>query len=441
MRFAILAAALLSAVGLCGSARAMTDRVVATVDGTQILSSEVDMRVRDDDQLRLMPGDPVALRLEALRQLCIEVAAEHAVRAWVVPGSAFKYELDKVRRQHIVEVYAGSAGSALKVEPREIDAFIGSNPQFFSQRKTWHYHEVVVRASNEVASRALRAHADQISAVGDIPSSQIGARFAWVADRSYDAVIVNHWLGAEEIASDILDVLGKLEKGRDKVHVDCQGASCSFIVFHEAYDDPVDPAFMRNVIENNLLGQKRAQNEANVHDQLFRHAQIKFQDPALADLAAKVWKRPQYLSATSVQKVLWTAQITLAVNALAWALWLFSTGGDDPEQLTFRQKRATALDGRLHALLYGKATQRVLTLVVAVPVLGEVLWALTATEFVKFDHDFALVLGGCLIVTIALIAAWRFAPVIRRLAGTRRLVVPGIYATTGVLTLTTLAVI
>lgn len=432
MRYFLVAIAVLFGLAL-QPAMACARGIVATVDGVPLTDTDIALRLSNDPELQKQSPDVPKARLEALRRLAVEIAAERALRGPLQDGRELRLYFDQARRQRILGYYDDGSTAQLELKQSEVDAFIAANPQFFAQRKTWHFHDIVVTATRPALVPALRAHAAQIVAAGDFGSGQIGAQFAWATDHNFDAVIVNQWLGTEQIPANVVTILHQLEVGPHRVQADCQAASCHFYVFHQAYDDPVDPRVSRDAIARGLLEQKRAAAIADIHKQLLKQAQIEFHDPQLAQLADKAWGLPGYLTATGFQKGLWAAQIILLCGALAWVAWqMFGRAGVAAAE-EFRPRWTANLSDRTYWLLYGRPSQAALAAVIGTVVAGEALWSLTVTGFVKFEHDYAAIAAGSLTPIIAGCVAWRYSPMVRRMSGQRRYVAPILLVLAGLL--------
>ena len=420
MRFKYAYAALLLALSALQPSLARAGDVVATVDGTPIREADVAIRLEVAPALEPGSENREKARLEAVKQLAIEAAAEHAARNVLARGSELSLQLDQMRRQQILRFYDQASLSKLQITPTEIDAFISANPKYFSKRMTWHFHRVAIKPARPEAAAALRAHIAQLNAVSSVEPGDVGGLFAWTLDPNFDSTISDNWLGSEHVTPDDLSTLEKLANGPRRVAVQCQGEICNVIAYHAAYPDPVDPRFMRDVISSNLLEQKQAAAAVEVNDALLKRARIEFHNPTLAKLADKQWGRPQYLTADGLNKGLWAAQIILLCAALAWAAWILRTGGDLEATRQMRPKWSTKLSEKTYERLYGTTAQSVMACVVATVVAAGAGWTFFATAFADYTHDVPAVIGGSLIVVIAGGVLLRYAPTIRMLVARRR---------------------
>lgn len=419
MRIASLLVALILFI-VATPGRAGADDVVAVVDGVDITVGDIDLRMRNDPDLRFQPIDSAPARLEALRQLTVEITADHAMHATLATGNDLAMAVEHNRRQTTLGVYETMSTRDISLAPDEVDKFIDANPQFFSQRKTWHYHEVAVKSEDPQAVPAMRARATAIGQLPSIETAAIGEHFDWARDRNFSTVVINRWQGSEQIAPALLAVLQQMQASQHRVRADCNANTCSFIVLHEVLDDPVDTRFGRDAVEQTLLARKRALAASALHLTMLKRAVIEFRDPALARLAGEAWMLPPYLKAGGLTKAIWTVQLSLLLLTLIWAPWYIRRGRERPLGSAFPQKRqAKNGDGPDRRPFY-QVMQTCAVLVTIALVTTEVAWALATTSFIAFSHDFAVVAGGCFIILIGSLVLWRHSPPARVLAGRLR---------------------
>lgn len=424
---------LVLAAGLPGFACAA--QLVATVEGVPITSADIELRMRTDPDLRFKSVDSAAARAQALRSLVVEIAAEHALRSAIQRDGELTSLLDQTRRQKIIELYDLSSTQDITLVPGEVEAFVARNPQFFKDRKTWHYHEVVVRARTAAATSEMRAHAAQISALEGIGSGEVGPAFQWAQEQLYDTMQGNRWQGSEEIDAPVFSVLQTMQSSGRRIHADCVQDTCTFLVLHDSYPDPIDPVAMGTVLETTLLAQKRSSAYDNIHRHLLKTVQIEFHDPAIAERSGADWGRLPYLTATAQNRSLWIAVFALAGLVVAWAFRQFRGGGLMVEDAALRPRWTARLSDRAYARFYGPAMQRFVAAVVVFSVLAEAGWVLAETAFVKFTHDFAWVAGGCVVAWVGAGVLWRYAPQIRPWVERRRFLISMVVVAQGLLAL------
>lgn len=406
--------------------------VVARVDGVDVTTGDIDWRMRNDDVLRFQPIDSPRARLEALRQLSVEIAAEHAIRGALTPGNEVTMSVEQDRRKTLLGMYEVARTSDLSLEPGEVDRFIAANPQIFARRKTWHYHEVVVTAGKPEVVWAMRAKAASIGALPSIETAAMGDVFDWSRSSDFATIMLNRWLGSEAIDPELMKVLGQMAETQRRVRTECKNNACSFVVLHEVVDDPVDSRFGRSAVEETLLAQKRARVASALHGGILKQAVIEFRDPAVAKAASGAWHLPAYLKADGSFKTIWIMQISLMLLSLAWGAWyLFTPGSVRGAVGSIRAKGLVKLEERLESWRFLRAAQRGIAVATIALIWCEGVWALAETSFLKFDHDFAAVAGGSFLVVAAVFALWRFAPLARYLACNLRFAATGLLAACG----------
>ncbi len=439
MRNVRLLIAVFAMFAMAAPAVAVAGDVVATVDGVDIRKGDIDWRMRNDDTLRFQPIDSAQARLEALRQLTVEIAAEHVMRGSLTAGSELATIVDQERRKRLLGIFEESSTAAISLAPGEVDRFIAANPQFFSKRQAWHYHEVVVTADRPDLLSILQSKAAAIGGMSEIGTAAMADAFDWARVNSFSTVMLNRWNGTEQIDPELMKVLEQMAATRRRVHVECRTNLCSFVVLHEVVADPVDPRFGRSSIEETLLAQKRARVASALHGGLLKRAAIEFRDPAVAKSAAKAWALPPFLKAGGINRAIWILQISLLLLSAAWTVWYLFKPQADPVEGNIRRKGFAQLNERLETWRFLRITQRATAVAVIVVIGAQVEWALAYTSFLEFDHDFAAVAGGSFLVLAVCYALWRFAPPMRQLAAQLRFAATGLLLACGLNAFITLA--
>ncbi|WP_298174564.1 hypothetical protein [Novosphingobium sp.] len=419
---------------------ATASEVVATIDGVDVTKGDIDLRMRTDETLRFQPIDSPQARLEALRQLSVEIAVEHVIRGALIPGSDLMMSVEQDRRRKLLGIFEASSTAGISLTNEESERFIAANPQFFSKRKTWHYHEVVVTAEERDVISIMRAKAASIGSLPSLDTAAMSNAFDWVRNRKFATIMLNRWMGSEQIDPDLMKLLEQMVSTQRRVHAECRDNTCSFVVLHEVVDDPVDLRFGRQVVEETLLAQKRARAASALHGGILKRAVIEFRDPAIARAASGTWGLPPYLKAGGFNKAIWILQISLVLLSIVWGGWYLS----QPREVaavegTIRPKGLGKLDERLESWRFLRLTQRGLVAIIIVLICGEGVWALARTSFLEFDHDFAAVAGGSFLVLAVIYAIWRYSPSARRLASQFRFSGLGLLAACGVNALLTWA--
>lgn len=414
--------------------------VVATIDGVDVTKGDIDLRMRNDEVLRFQPVDSRQARLEALRQLSVEIAVEHFVRSALTPGSDIRSTLEQERRKRLLGMFEASSTEGISLAPNELDRFIAANPQFFAKRKTWHYHEVVVTAEEPAMIPVIRAKAASIGAMASLDTAALGDAFDWARNRSFSTVMLNRWMGSEQIDPALMKLLEQMVSTQRRVHADCRDNSCSFVILHEVLDDPVDLRFGRQMVEETLLAQKRARAASALHGGILKRAVIEFRDPAIAQEAARAWKLPPYLKAGGFEKAIWIMQVAFMLLSVAWGAWYLSRPRATAIEGAIRPKGMAQLDERLDNWRFLRVAKRCLVALMIVVICGEGLWAFAQTSFLEFEHDYAAVAGGSFLVVVVFFALFRFSPLARRLAGQFRFAGLGLLLICGINALFTWAV-
>lgn len=408
---------------------ASAKEVVATIDGVDVTKGDIDLRMRENETLRFQPIDSPQARLEALRQLSVEIAVEHFIRGALTPGSDLIMSVDQDRRKKLLGIFEASSTSGISLTREEVDRFIATNPQFFSKRRTWHYHEVVVTAEERDMVAVMRTKAGAIGAMSSLDAGAMSDAFDWARSRSFATVMLNRWMGSEQIDPALMKLLERMVATERRVHAECRNNTCSFVVLHDVVDDPVDVRFGRAAVEETLLAQKRARAASALHSGMLKRAVIEFRDPTIATAAAKSWGLPPFLKAGSFNKAIWILQVSLLVLSFVWGAWYLL----QPRKATvvegaIRPKGLRKLDERLENWRFLRAAQQSLVVLLIVVISGESIWVLEETSFLEFDHDFAGVAGGSFLVLTVVYALWRFSPLARRLACQFRFIGLGLLA-------------
>lgn len=391
-----------------GAVPASADSIVATVNGKPIYESSVSLRAKQAGG----SAPSAQARIAAMKQLALESLIDETVAPVLKANADLRAEFERQRRTNLLAFYYAQQTNAVKVTQSEIADFIRLHPQFFAGRKTYHFSEIHVAATDVGAAGELQRRILEVGRLGSIEPIRIEAVFGWAMNPSFQLSITKQWLGTEQMPDAIYRTLAGLEQGARKVSVICNPQDCTVFAFHAAYADPADPALLKEAISRNVLGAKRAAMIDSVNDALLQRADLRVNGKEAARTAFGSAAQSATFAAPARTRAIWVAQILNLCMAIAASVWFVRKS---PRQLYRRSVVSPWL-----AATYGKE--------VSIPVAAGLTLVCGLASLYVFgissigDHisDLPLVIGFAVLLLLATGGVFRFSSAVRRLAYPRR---------------------
>jgi EpsD family peptidyl-prolyl cis-trans isomerase len=311
----------------------MAQEPLAIVNGKALTAEDLSLAL---GELAQQGGPQVELTERAstvLRELIIERLVEEAYAKGAVTTANGKNtntklaiaQADGARRRVLVESYMRAKLVPQPVTQQVIDQFVLDNPDFFTERKTFHYSELYIAPPRDLLKARLKEELRQLKGQVSIGADRVDVLVGWLLANDVRFAHSKQWRGGEQVPRELLNRLKMLDTRGEKVAVQETGGAISVLVLYASYADPVNPAHIRSSIVSQLQAQEaRDKQVKDIGDRLISTANVQIFDksveaalkPPAAVLAAA---KPQIL--TPAQKAAWTIQFGVALAGIfvAWA--------------------------------------------------------------------------------------------------------------------------
>ena len=399
---------------LAGAAPAgATGRPLATVGDVTISDEDVAFRQRVAPVAGTAHATPDQTRLATLRQLLIEAAGANSAAADLRANPDLQRGADMQRRQSLLSLYDSRKVSRVSVSDADIDSFIAGHPQFFGNRKTWHFHEASIHAKLSGGVALMTTSIGALRNLTAVAPEQVAGLLAWAQGDGYETALTNRWLGTEQIeAATYAQLAGMAASGR-QILAECSGDTCHVLLLHGGYDDRVDPQFLREAVRRNLISQKQIALAETINTALLARTPIVFHDAVLARDASKAWNRPKVLSAPTGLRLLWVTQALALFAALGWAALQLLRGHLRVGFGIRRPRWAPGVSEAAIAFLGGRGVQLALAASVSVATSAGAIRVFSITGFADYTQDMVIIAGFVALGVVMMVVPYRYSPTCR----------------------------
>ena len=413
---------------------ALADTVVATVNGRPIHESTLDGRVKQATAQADGSVPAAKIREAALKQLALETLIDEKVTPVLNANPDLRGEFERQRRIGMLELYYTQQTSMVKVTPDEVADFVRKHPQFFADRKTYHFSEIHVAPADNGAVADLQRRMAALGQLDGIEPIRVESTFNWAMSPSYRLSITKRWLGPEQMVDNTYQTLSALDHGARKISVACKQQNCTILILHAAYADPADPMALQSLIARNVLALKRKDMIEGLNTALLQHADIRVSETEPARGVFTQAASAATFAAPARTRAVWVTQIVDICAALAIAVWLgtrkrksrsvrkasphlFRVFGKRSAIAKFLERMVTPL---LDAV-YGRELAIVGAIVLVALMSFGSFYVFAATEIWDHASDLPAVVGFALLVVLAAGAALRFSSALRGRLRQRRI--------------------
>lgn len=359
-----------------------------------------------------------------LRELIVEWLVEEAyVKGGVTTADGKETntklaiaQADRARRRVLVDAYLRAKLVPQPVTQQVIDEFVRDNPDYFMQRKTFHYSELYIATPRDMLKNRLDEELRQLQVQVGIGPDRVDVLVGWLLANDVRFAHSKQWRGGEQVPRQFLNRLKMLDGQTEKVAVLETDGAVNVLVLYASYADPVNPAHIRSSIVSQLQAQEAREKQVKeIGDRLISAANVQIFDksveaalkPPSADGGAA---KPRIV--TPPQKAAWTIQfgVMLAGMFAAWAFFRRDAAA----------ARLTVNDTALRRFSYSLATRLTVVGIFAAFLISSMGYVLFKTYAFAFSTHVAVfgLLGACFASGI-LLFIWK-VPLLSRAASRRR---------------------
>lgn len=274
------------AIGVANAAQALEDEIIVSVNGTPITRQELEAAVADRAVRTFQISEPHKIRTVILRDMILqEISAQLMGEREVAKNPALGRKLEFNRRSMLFDAYVQKRLSAsARIPETEVDDFIVRHPEFFQDRRMYHYAELIIEGKSDLQAKSIRDRLKLLTELKQPTSDQFEAVVQWAASNGYEYGVVKDWKATEKLPSGIDKTLFALDKSENKVQIDSKKFDFRVVVLFGSYPDAINPLFAKTSVAQRLakdIAEKRT--EAIISDMLAR-ANVVLYDKDFNDL-------------------------------------------------------------------------------------------------------------------------------------------------------------
>ncbi len=256
------------------SERISKSDIVAMVNGHEI--TKADLNSATSRSLQGVTNLNVITRIKtiALSDLINERLASEAFeerQTSQIPQTV--RQLERLKRQVVMNFYlSGNVAEMPKPDPRKIESYLRSHPEFVEDRETFHFSQILIDATKSVTLDQVQAFVNQDPALNTL--------VPWLQDNKIPSTRQNFWRGTDQLTPTTLEALRRLKKGDISVEQSQDQTGIAVLKLLDVYSDPVILAEarvnvnavaeeqMRNYIAKQLLMKLRSRADIQIFDEI-----------------------------------------------------------------------------------------------------------------------------------------------------------------------------
>jgi EpsD family peptidyl-prolyl cis-trans isomerase len=271
---------------IAGSAHASESDVIVSVNGTPISRQELETAVAERAVRTFQVSDPHKIRTLVLKDLILqEIAAQLMNDREVAKNPALGRKLELGRRSLLFEAYVQkSLPASARIQETEVDDFITRHPEFFQDRRMYHFGELIIEAKGEVQAKSIRERLKLLAELLKPTSEQFDAVAQWAASNGYEYGVVKDWKATEKLPAGLDQTLLALDKKENKVQIDSKKFDFRAVVLFGAYPDPINPIFAKNSVAQRLAKEAAEKQAQPIISEMLARSNVVLYDKAFNDL-------------------------------------------------------------------------------------------------------------------------------------------------------------
>lgn len=387
------------------------DKVVARVGSIPpITSDELDQAVSDRVISTFGNSDVPRARAAVLKELIKERLAETLVTDEMIAATPdLARALDEARRQVLLKYYLFKNVSVASPTLEDIKSYIASNPDFFEDRRTYHYTEIIITLPRETGTSALLGKIQDAVRVSNPTPESLRMLCDWMDGMEITYGYSKLWQSSEQIAPDMLMILQALDGSERKVKLEKVDSEYRVIVLHGSFADPLDPYRSRMGVAQKLSREAWSKAADQVMADAMSKSDITLYGEPLSGLDLPLQTSPQNESQTSQH----LPRIALAGNVAAILTGAFALLSfllePKPEMMSYERHFM------LRRLWWSRPVRMMISLLLAAAIAAPLPTLLAR----GFNPDIILpAAAGALLAVLLILLLW-LVPALRGLRETR----------------------
>ena len=320
-------------------------------------------------------------------QLIVTQAAEKSPFA---KAPELAQAIERFRRETLFNLYLNKEiGTLPLVNPRIVDAYINDHPEFFANRKTYHYVQLLIEPGSTSTIPNIE---------GVIKSDNLLGLIAWLKSNKIPNQRDLFWRGSEQIDPNVRSVLDNLKDGDIRVQLTPDAKAILVIQKQGTYPDPILAEDARGGISQRIEQDYRNQAAKAFVDSLRAKSTIQYINVAYQpdDIGGDKSNSRSFPKIGVMElQIMWFSALMLLLPAAIGLFYL-------------KTKNLSTMQPK-------KSYPQILSVVI---VLAGVIWLiLGASKFIKFIPSnfnmqslFILNWLGIVIGMILILAAWKMPP-------------------------------
>ena len=219
-------------------------KIVATVNGQPITLIELNHAAGGAVTNIENPQEKSFALSQVLNELISQTLLEQEFKKNYPNNDANnKWKIDFATREGMASFYLeGQLNRLPKLDQKVLNEFILNNPQFTVNRKTYHFHQVVVDPGIKSTLPELKKLIDK--------GTTLEGLMVWLKQQNIPYIYGNLWRSSEQIPPPTLDTLNRLSKNAIDMTMTENNKQIVILKLLESYPDPTD-------IENARVGLMR----------------------------------------------------------------------------------------------------------------------------------------------------------------------------------------
>jgi EpsD family peptidyl-prolyl cis-trans isomerase len=307
--------------------------IIAKVDGSLITRQDLDGEIQDRIRKSYELSDDHLIRLKVLKQLITEIVAEKRMSEAEISKNARLFRnLEATRRNILTQTYIDQ--NAVLKQPNEADIkkYVSEHPEFFMNRKVYHYSELIIAPKTEPRKKAVNERLKLLTEFKEPSPQNVQMVIDWLESNNTVYGYAKDWRASEAVPDTLRKTVMALAESDTKVLVETQGGIIRVVSVFGAYPDPIDPVMSQNAIVKAILDRERNEKVDAIINDMLAHAEITLYDRSLSDL-----KIPKFKGAVAQPSLPWARRLFISWNfaLLVFAplsLYVFFRQGPPPQQ-------------------------------------------------------------------------------------------------------------
>jgi EpsD family peptidyl-prolyl cis-trans isomerase len=265
---------------------ASDEDALVSVNGVPISRQELETAVTERSIRTFQTSDPHRLRTFILRDMILqEIANQLMTEQEIASNPPLKRRLELDRRSLLFDAYVQKRLPATaRVSEPQIDQFIADHPEFFQDRRMYHFGEMIIEAKSDVQAKSIRERLNLIAELKHPSPEQFDAVGQWAASNYYQYGVVKDWRPTEKLTEGLDKILLALDKSDSKVQVETKNKVFRLVVLFAAYPDAINPLFAKTSVAQRLAREIAQKHTDAIVSEMLARSNVVLYDKDFRDL-------------------------------------------------------------------------------------------------------------------------------------------------------------